>query len=148
LVNVVESLNRGRRALRQSMQRRGAGYVMALTVVVLLVGGAGIYAFEGTRSGGSLPSYADAVYFTLMLLTTIGSEFWPATAEGKLLTVLLGIYAIAVFGYVTATLATYFVGRDAESEEGQVAGVADLAALRTELAALRDELRALRTELQ
>jgi len=34
---------------------------------------------------------------------------------------LLALYAFAVFGYVTATLATFFIDRDADSEEAKVA---------------------------
>lgn len=53
-----------------------------------------------------------------------------------------GVVCLAVFGYVTATLATYFVGRDAESTEAELAGAEDVRALREELQALRAELRA------
>ena len=36
--------------------------------------------------------------------------------------IFLALYAFTIFGYVTAALATYFVGRDADSEEAEVAG--------------------------
>jgi len=51
-------------------------------------------------------------------------------------------YAFGVFGYVTATLATFFVGRDAENDEAELAGARQLAALREEVSALRDEIHA------
>ena len=44
-------------------------------------------------------------------MTTMGSDYFPQTAEGRVLCFILAIYAFAVFGYVTATLATFFVGR-------------------------------------
>jgi len=44
---------------------------------------------------------------------------------------------------VTATLATFFVGRDAANEEAELAGAKELAALREEMIALRDDIRAL-----
>jgi len=44
---------------------------------------------------------------------------------------------------VTATLATYFVGRDAENSEAELAGAKELADLRKELIALRGEISAL-----
>ncbi len=44
----------------------------------------------------------------------MGSDYWPRTPEGRILCLLLALYAFAVFGYVTATLASYFIGRDAE----------------------------------
>jgi len=143
LVKVVGSLNRGMRALGASMGRRGFGYVSAVTLLVTLVGAAGMYALE-PRDSRAWQSYGDALWWTAMLMTTMGSEYWPRSMEGRLLCLLLSVYAFAVFGYVTATLATHFIGRDAENEAAAVVGRQDLQALRAELAALRDELAAQR----
>ena len=143
LVKVVGSLNRGMRALGASMGRRGFGYVSVLTLLVTLVGAAGMYALE-PRDSRAWQSYGDALWWTAMLMTTMGSEYWPSSTEGRLLCLLLSLYAFAVFGYVTATLATHFIGRDAENEAAEVVGRRDVQALRSELAALRDELAAQR----
>ena len=143
LVRVVGSLNRGMRALGASMSRRGFGYVLLLTLLMTLAGAAGMYAFERDAPGTSLDSYGEAVWWTAMLMTTTGSEYWPKTPEGRALCMLLALYAFAVFGYVTATLATYFVGRDAESEEGEVAGAQAIRALTQEIRALREEVKRL-----
>lgn len=137
LVRVVASVNRGMGALRRSMARRGLGYVVAITLVVLLAGAAGMYEFE--REHG-LHSYPEALWWTSMLLTTIGSEYWPRTVEGRMLTFLLSLYALGILGYVAATLATFFIGRDAESGEGEVAGEHSLRELRDEIRQLRNEL--------
>jgi voltage-gated potassium channel len=143
LFRVVSSLNRGMRALGATMRRRGFGYVVALTAVVALAGAAGMYAFENEGPDGrGFASYGEALWWTAMVMTTMGSDYFPRTTEGRLLCLLLAVYAFAVFGYVTATLATFFVGRDAESEEAEVAGAEQLESLRAEVAALREELRA------
>lgn len=142
LFRVVSSLNRGMRALAANLQRRGFGYVLSLSLIVLFAGAAGMYAFENEVPGG-LDSYSEALWWTAMVMTTMGSQYWPQTLEGRMLCFLLALYAFAVFGYVTATLATYFVGRDAESTEAELAGAEDVRALREELRALRAELQAL-----
>ena len=141
LLKVVGSLNRGMRALAASLGRRGFGYTVALTGIVTFAGAAGMYALEGGPSG--LTSYADAVWWTAMLMTSLGSEFWPVTPEGRVLCILLALYAFSVFGYVTATLATYFVGRDAEDGAAEVAGAQQVEALTGEIAALRAQVEAL-----
>jgi voltage-gated potassium channel len=144
LVRIVTSLNRGMRALGASLGRRGFGYVAALTLVVTLAGAAGMYAFEnGQPDGGGLKSYGAALWWTAMLMTTIGSEYWPQTAEGRLLCLLLSAYACAILGYLTATLATFFIGRDAEDGEAELAGAQSVDELRREIAALREEIRRL-----
>ncbi len=143
LFRVVSSLNRGMRALGATMRRRGFGYVVALTVIVALAGAAGMYAFEKeSPDGRGFESYGEALWWTAMVMTTMGSDYFPRTTEGRVLCFALAVYAFAVFGYVTATLATFFVGRDAEDEEAEVAGAAQVESLRAEVAALREELRA------
>lgn len=113
LVRLLTSLNRGMKALGASFGRRGFGYVLALTTFVLFAGAAGMYSFENEIEGG-MRSYSDALWWTAMLLTTMGSDYFPQTAEGRMLCLILAVYGFAVFGYVTATLATFFLARDAE----------------------------------
>lgn len=145
LVRILGSLNRGMRSLSRAMGRRGFGYVMALTLVLVLVGAAGIYNFESTTETGrqALPNYGSALWWTAMLITTVGSEYWPQTAEGRILTFILAVYAFAVFGYITATLATFFIDSDAGSDETKLAGAHSVEALRAEIVALRTQLQAL-----
>jgi voltage-gated potassium channel len=144
LFRVLSSVNRGMRALGRTMRRRGVGYVIVLSAVVILLGAAGMYAFENDRpDGAGLKSYGDALWWTAMLLTSLGSEYWPQSAEGRVLCFLLALYGFAVFGYVTATIATFFVGRDAESEDAELAGAKSIDGLRVEIAALREEVRSL-----
>lgn len=140
LLRVVSSLNRGMGALADSLQRRGFTYVAALTLLVTFAGAAGMFAFENDLPDG-IHSYGEALWWTAMLMTTLGSQYWPQTLEGRILCVGLALYAFGVFGYVTATLATFFVGRDAETNEAGVAGARSIAALQSEITALREEIR-------
>ena len=113
LARLLSTFNRSMRALTLGFQRRGLGFVSVLTLVVALTGAAGMYRFELDAQGGpGFPDYGTALWWTAMLLTTMGSDYWPKTAEGRLLCLLLAIYAFAVFGYVTAAIAAYFVDRD------------------------------------
>ncbi len=142
LFRVLTSLNRGMKSLGASFSRRGFGYVVALSGIVTFAGAAGMLAFENEGAGG-IKTYGDALWWTAMMITTIGSEYFPRTAEGRVLCFLLALYGFAVFGYVTATLATYFVGRDAENKESEIVGAEDIKALRGEIALLREEIKLL-----
>jgi voltage-gated potassium channel len=138
LVRLLTSVNRGMRSLGASMRRRGFSYVVLLTILVALGGSAGIYAFEGP---GGLATYSDALWWTAMIMTTMGSDYWPKSSEGRLLCVALSLYAFAVFGYTTASLATFFIGRDADNRNSEIAGSSEIQALRAELQALALEMR-------
>jgi voltage-gated potassium channel len=145
LVRIVSSLNRGMRALGASMGRRGFGYITVLTLVITLVGAAGMYAFESHNPDDhGLHDYGTALWWTAMLMTTLGSEYWPQTPEGRMLCFLLALYAFAVFGYLTAAIATFFIGRDAENNEAELAGDKSIKALQDEITALRADIHSLR----
>jgi voltage-gated potassium channel len=148
LLQVMTRTNRGMRALAASMQRRGFAYVVGLTTIVLLSGAAGIYAFEAGIPQSGITDYGEAVWWTAMLLTSIGSDYFPKTAEGRVLCFLLALYGFAVFGYVTATLATFFIGRDADDPNAEVAGAVALTQLSKEVTELQLEITGLRSEIQ
>lgn len=146
LVRVVSSFNRGMRAIQNALGRRGFGTIVLITIILLFVGAAGMLAFESApalREAGytaspndGLNSYGEAVWWTAMLLTSLGSEYWPQTVEGRILCWLLSLYALGVFGYITATIATYFIG----TAPSKPAEASDVAALRREVELLRTQL--------
>lgn len=145
LLRLISSLNRGMRALTVSMGRRGFGYAVLLTLIVTLVGAAGMYAFESTLPDGQgLESYSDALWWTGMIMTTLGSDYWPLTASGRILCFFLSLYAFGVFGYVTATLATFFIDSDARDEEAELASARSISELRDEILKLGQEIREMR----
>ena len=139
LVRVIGSMNRAMRSLSNSMRQRGLPYVFSATVAVLLAGAAGMYAFENGADQRAFESYFEALWWTAMLLTTVGSDYWPATAEGRVLTLFLSLYALGILGYVAGTLATYFIGREAARPD-TVGTTQELRALHAEISQLRREL--------
>jgi voltage-gated potassium channel len=138
VMRVVGSVNRGMRVLGKTLERRAFGYVFILTLLICFVGSAAMYAFE--IETGAFRSYGEALWWTAMLLTTIGSDYWPVTPEGRAICFLLSVYSLAVLGYFTATLASFFIGQDAESKEGEVAGTKEIGELLKEMKLLREEL--------
>lgn len=153
-LRLIASMNRGMRALGTALAERGIGYVLALTLLVLFSGAAGMRVFESpaalvqagvadpARPDLGLSSYPEALWWTAMVLTTMGSEYWPRTAEGRLLTWLLALFAFAIFGYIAGTIASYFVGpeRSAQLAPQQAALQEATASMQAELAALRGEM--------
>jgi len=111
LVQVATSVRRGMQILGSVLGRHGFGYIIGLTFIVVLLGAAGIQALES-----KFENYGDALWWTAMMITTMGSDFWPQTAEGRILSLGLAIYAFAIFGYITATVASFFIEKDKKSK--------------------------------
>lgn len=141
LVRIVSSLNRGMKSLGATMKRRAFGYVVILSIVVTFAGAAGMYGMEHPNPG--FENYGMALWWTAMRVITAGSDFWPATPEGRGLAFLLSLFGYAIFGYVTATLATFFIGRDAEEKDTPIVGVKDINQLRKDIAELTSVIREL-----
>jgi voltage-gated potassium channel len=141
LVRIVGTANRSMNALKNTLERRGFIYVVGLTVAVSFLGAAGMLNFENAREvEDGFTSYGHALWWTGMLIASIGTENWPVTTEGRLLAMLLAIYGLAVFGYIAATFASFFIGRDAEETTGLLAGNRDMRRLLKEVESLRLEL--------
>ena len=145
LVRLLTSLNRGMGALASTLDRARFGYVVVLTILVVVVGAAGMLLFERPGDpavGDGLTNYGDALWWTAMVMTTIGTDYFPVTAEGRLLAWGLSVFAIGVFSYVTATMASHFLGLgNARSREVRDEGLRlELAELRAQMAALTQRL--------
>lgn len=121
LLRVLTGANRGLASLSATAARRGVAYVVTATVLIIVVGAAGMAYFEapgsltapGEETDPSTPlqHYADALWWTSYTMTT-GGQRQPMSGEGRVLGWLLSLYGLGVFGYLTATLASHFVGRD------------------------------------
>jgi voltage-gated potassium channel len=140
LLRVIGGANRGMRSLGRVMDRRGFGYVVLLTMIVAFAGAAGVFAAERGHADSRFASFGSSLWWAAMTLTTMGTDFFPRSPEGRLLSLMLAIYGFAVFGYVTATVASFFVARDADEGGGEIAGARQLAELRREVRGLRAEL--------
>jgi len=145
LVRIVASLNRSMKSLGATMKRRAFGYVLTITIIITFAGAAGMYALEKPNPGFN--SYGLALWWTAMRVITAGNEFNPVTPEGRGLAFLIAVFGYTIFGYVTATFATYFIGRDAEEKDAPVAGAKDVEELRKTILTLSKDIQELKKSL-
>ena len=117
LARIVTGLNRGMRSWRGTLGSRRLPYVVIVSGMVGLASAAGIFTFEHETNPG-FSTFGDALWWSGMMLITLGSSTWPMTAAGRVLAFLLGLYSFSVFGYVTAALASIFVEHDTREALG------------------------------
>ena len=147
LIRLVGGTNRAMRALRDILRGRQFGYLVALTLLVVAASSAGIYVFERDQPEATIRTIGDAVWWAACTVTTVNSEKYAVSLEGRVLAVLLRIYAVAIFGLITANIASYLVGKRQE-EAAAAAGASGQApvpaVVAEELRLLREEVRLLR----
>ena len=144
VVRLVSSLNRSMKSLEATMKRRAFGFVLTVTIIVTLAGAAGMYALERPNTG--FETYGMALWWTAMRVITAGNEFNPLTPEGRGLAFLIALYGYTILGYITATFATYFIGRDAEEKDAPVAGAEDIRQLKSTIHTLTKTIEELKNK--
>lgn len=152
LLGVLNGLNRGLRALRHVTRGRQFAYLASLSVLAVLVAAGSVLYFDRATRGADIRSFGEALWWAATLVTTINSSDDPVSVEGRLVAILLRIYALSVFGYLTASIAAYFIGTAAPTPAGSSAPAAGGAApppldLAAEMADLRGDVARLRRDL-
>lgn len=141
LVRLLGGVNRGMRALRRVTAGHNFAYVAALSVMVALAGAVGAWYFDAGNADAPIQSFGDALWWAATLVTTMNSEKYVVSNEARVIAILLRLYALSVFGYVTASIAAYFVGQQAQPAASDGDALTEqLAGLRREVARLREEM--------
>ncbi|MDQ3653989.1 MAG: ion transporter [Chloroflexota bacterium] len=142
LVRFLGGINRGIRVVRAVTRGRQFAWVGALTVMVMLAGAVGVRFFDRGVEDAPIQSFGSALWWSAAMVTTINNELYAVSLEARVLAILMRIFAVSVFGYITASIASYFIGtaRDGTGDGNETE------ALRSEIAALRREIAAARRE--
>ena len=86
---------------------------LAVTAIVDVVGAVLIWAFERHAEGSDIHGLGDAFFFTTVQLLTVSSQLKnPVTAAGKVLDVVLEIWALFVVTAVAGSFAAFFGSAD------------------------------------
>jgi voltage-gated potassium channel len=98
-------------------ESQGVNLVLSDTVAVSL-GALGIYLLE---RGITVESIGDAYWWAIVTVTTVGyGDVSPKTTEGRLVATALMIVGIGVISVFTATLASFFLSSDEQTETARL----------------------------
>ena len=103
---------------------------------------AGLAVTDAERgSGGSIQHLSDGLWWALTTMTTVGyGDFYPVTAEGRLVGASLMLLGIAVLGVTSATVAAWFIEMGQQTAEALERDAEQLTELRAELEVLKARL--------
>ncbi|MHB1417275.1 MAG: ion transporter [Chloroflexota bacterium] len=116
LIRLVTLANRAVHGIQTILGERGFPFVAATIAAIVPLAAAGMFYFERGAPGSQINTYGDAFWWAASTMTTMGSSLQPITGEGRALAIAVMVLALAVFGYVTATIATFFIGREAAAK--------------------------------
>jgi hypothetical protein len=85
------------------------GLAFGLTLLVDAVGSVLIWKFESDVKNGDIHHFGDAVFFTTVQLLTVSSQIKnPLTAAGRVVDVILEIWAIFIVTSIAGSFAAFF----------------------------------------
>jgi voltage-gated potassium channel len=99
--------------LKNILKTNGLIYVIAVTVIVVIIGAIGIMLVEP-----GIGSFNDALWWSVVTATTVGyGDISPKTTFGRIIAMFLMIVGIGLLGMVTGSIATYFVSKMQKDEK-------------------------------
>jgi hypothetical protein len=115
-VRLIDDVTRFLRAEegRHAILRSRIVVTVVATLVVDLLGTAGIYVLERNAQGSKVHSVGDAAFWSSVQLLTISSQLPnPVTGGGRVLDVFLELYAVVVVASLGGMFAAFFRHGDA-----------------------------------
>jgi hypothetical protein len=114
MVSEVRMVIRGTTHTHRFLRARLA-YLLFVTILVDLVATAAMYLFERDARGSDFDDLGGALFWVSTQLTTVSSQMQnPVTTPGRVLDVLLQVWAISVVAMLAASLAAFLRARHVE----------------------------------
>lgn len=137
LARIVVVLGGGLRRAKALLEHHSLGYVLlAVTVIVLAAATLETTLEQHSAGPTGIHNFGDALWWATVTVTTVGyGDKIPITGAGKFVAVFLMLTGIGLVGFLTASVASYFV-------QQQDSG--DLAAIKEQLRLIQATLSELR----
>ena len=98
-------------AIRSRVGIYGAG----AAIVLIWMAALGILDAERGAPGANIETFGEAIWWAFVTITTVGyGDFYPVTAAGRMVAVLLMAGGVAVLSVVTATVSSWIIDRAAK----------------------------------
>jgi voltage-gated potassium channel len=103
-------------------ERRFEFYVLGFFMIfVVLAAASAIYVFEGPMPSSRIDTYADAVYWSMVTLSTVGyGDIVPLTPEGRAVAMALIVSGIGILAFSTSIVVAAFQGKLKDLREHRV----------------------------
>lgn len=110
----------GARVIDQSdaiIKRSNAKYAFMVAGLIVLLAAVMVYSVEHDASGSNIHSLTDALWWAATTVTTVSyGDLYPVSPEGQVVALVLMVVGIALFGLVSASLASLFVQAETKDE--------------------------------
>ncbi|POR05245.1 hypothetical protein AU468_01795 [Alkalispirochaeta sphaeroplastigenens] len=115
VLRLVSLVARARRSIAQYFTSHVLTYVVVILCVVIALGSISIYLVE---RGNSINSFADALWWTVVTVTTVGyGDLSPESTPGRIVAIILMITGVGALAAFTGTVASVILHRSGRNLE-------------------------------
>jgi voltage-gated potassium channel len=105
--------------LDQNRARSAALLLTLLIIIVLPTATVAVLGFESEVPDANIQSGNDALWWSIVTMSTVGyGDFFPSTAGGRLAALLLMTVGIGIYGVLTSYLASLFLPQTDDDDAG------------------------------
>lgn len=114
-------LGDGFKRTKAMLTYHGLHFVLMSVAAIVFAGAAIEVVLERHASGSTIHNYGDGLWWAIVTVTTVGyGDRFPVTAPGKYVAVFLMLTGIGLVGFLTATIASFFVKEQHSDELDEV----------------------------
>lgn len=136
------------RSIRRIPTERVAASMVGIAAAVVTLGALVVWRYESVAPGSNIRTIGQAYWWAIVTTTTVGyGDEYPITWQGRIVASVMMLVGVGLIGTVSASVASWFVGRrDAATDapEGAVGAAASGGTI--DVPALEDRLEALAVE--
>jgi voltage-gated potassium channel len=131
-------------------RHRYVGYItILLTLIILSTASALVLQFESRSPKASITTGWDAVWFSIVTITTVGyGDFYPVTFMGQVTAMFIMISGIGIIAVLASLMSRMLIGQPSGLEEREAPDTASPPTVEQELAIIKEEVAALRQLLE
>ena len=118
LISVISL--RALRSVRYFFRLRSIIYIVAAVALTVIVSGVVVTSVERDAPRANITSLGIGLWWAVVTISTVGyGDTYPITTVGRVFASALMFFGVAMFGILTATLASSFAKREAEGPKGE-----------------------------
>jgi voltage-gated potassium channel len=118
---MIAGANHALSELKAILRGRAFFWLSLIATLVVLIGSGVVFQVDRSHPDTPFQTFGDAFWWGATLITTINSSDDPVSASGRMIAFLMRVFAMGVFGYLTASVASYFVKQVEPGDAGRTA---------------------------
>ncbi len=138
--------------LRDVIENRSqymAFVTILLTIIILASASVLVLQFEGRSPKAMITTGGDALWFSIVTITTVGyGDYYPVTPGGRITAMFVMIAGVGLISALASLLASVLIGSSSGPAAEETPDTATAATVEQELAAIKNELAVLRRLLE